>query len=183
METAEEATGPYNAVELGGCSRLGLHACRQSSRRGAWKWLYHKSPRSLATLSARKHRRTRRFAGVRGRDERIRILLVQRRIRSELGPGHLNGRERFNRAPRRPVNLRAGSASRCRLRSLAGAVGTRRVERAAGIRVGASTCATLMSLRDNISSPRRIGAERSSKLCACTHRPAESTCGGLTQKA
>ena len=74
LETAEEATGPYNAVELDGCSRLGLHACRQSSRRGAWKWLYHKSPRSLATLSTRKHRRTRRFAGVRGPG--VRILLA-----------------------------------------------------------------------------------------------------------
>jgi hypothetical protein len=71
---AEVATGPYKAVELGGCSRLGLHACRQSSRRGAWKWFYHKSPHSLATLSARKHRRTRRFAGVRGPG--VRILLA-----------------------------------------------------------------------------------------------------------
>jgi hypothetical protein len=51
------------------------------------------------------------------------------------------------------------------------------------IRVGASKCATLMSLRGNIASPRRIGAERSSKLCACPHRPADSTSGGLHAKS
>jgi hypothetical protein len=38
--------------------------------------------------------------------------------------------------------------------------------------VGASTCATLMSMQgQHRGAPRRIGAERSSKLCASTHRP------------
>jgi hypothetical protein len=68
------AAGPYKAVELGGCSRLGLYVYRQSSRRGACKWLYHKSPRSLRTLPAHKHRGTCRFAAVRG--PRVRILLA-----------------------------------------------------------------------------------------------------------
>ena len=50
----------------------------------------------------------------------------------------------------------------CPLRDLAGGLGAGRVEWTAGIRVGASRCATLMSLQgQHRGAPRRIGAERS----------------------
>src|SRR5271169_4888695 len=42
-----------------------------------------------------------------------------------------------------------------------------------------SRCAKLMSLQGHHrGAHRRIGAERPSKLCACTHRLADSRCGG-----
>ena len=54
----------------------------------------------------------------------------------------------------------------------------------AGIRVGASTRATLMSLQgQHRGAPRPIGAERSSKLCASTHRLADSRRGGAHAKS
>src|SRR5271163_2140505 len=54
----------------------------------------------------------------------------------------------------------------------------------AGIRVEASTRATRMSLQgQHRGLPRPIGAERSSKLCACTHRLADSRCGGAHAKS
>ena len=51
----------------------------------------------------------------------------------------------------------------CLLRDLAGGLGAGRVEWTAGIRVGASRCATLMSLQGNIAVPLD-GSARSSRL-------------------
>ena len=49
------AAGPSKSVELGRCSRLALHACRQPSKRGVCKRLYRNPPRSIPLQSRRKH--------------------------------------------------------------------------------------------------------------------------------
>ena len=62
------AAGPYKSVELGRYSRLGLHACRQPSKRGVCNWLYRNSPLTIPIQSRRKHHCTRCSPGIGDRE-------------------------------------------------------------------------------------------------------------------
>jgi hypothetical protein len=100
------AAGPYKSVELGRYSRLGLHACRQPSKRGVCKWLYRNSPLSIPIQSRRKHHCTRCSPGIGDRGFESRSLSYARvEATSPLRPGYRTQRGRCNPAIR-PIPVR-----------------------------------------------------------------------------